>query len=157
MMTDDRVTRDQASMDTAHVWSKRSLCVRAKVGAMVLDTHGRVIATGYNGPPARFKHFGLPCDQWCKRAGSSEEKCPGYSDCPSLHAEANALLHAGTDRLRGATVFVTTDVCFGCAKLIAGTEVIRVVVAKDGGDTLHRNPAKSYEFLADCGIEVFFL
>ena len=155
-MTDQRTSKDEAAMATATEWTKRSLCVRAKVGASVLDDHGRVIATGYNGPPPGFEHFNLPCDRWCPRAGTDADKCSDYSDCLSIHAEANALLHAGTDRLRGATVYVTTDVCFGCAKLLAGTGVARVVV-ENSGEALHRNPAKSYEFLADCGVEVFFL
>lgn len=53
----------------------------------------------------------------------------------------------------GGTIYVTSHICFGCAKLIANSGVIRVVVAAERADQ-HRNPQASYKFLQDCGLTV---
>lgn len=53
----------------------------------------------------------------------------------------------------GGTIYVTSHVCFGCAKLIANSGITRVVVSTDEAHT-HRNPAASYKFLQECGLEV---
>lgn len=53
----------------------------------------------------------------------------------------------------GGTIYVTSHVCFGCAKLIANSGLSRVVVATDRADD-HRNPLASYQFLIQCGVEV---
>lgn len=151
----ERPTKDQVFEHIAFAAAGSSLCVRAKVGATIVDADGRIIATGYNGPPAGFDHGDLSCDQWCPRAGrDTGTKVSDYSDCPSLHAEANALMASERTQRKGGTLYVTTDVCYGCAKLVANSGITRVVVADDGGDTMHRNPSRSYEFLRDCGIEV---
>src|SRR5690349_19065333 len=64
----------------------RSLCVRDKVGAVIVDTNNRIVATGYNGPPSGFvlPYDNAPCHEWCPRATASD-LLQDYSDCPSLH------------------------------------------------------------------------
>lgn len=56
-----------------------------------------------------------------------DSPCPGYSDCRSVHAEANALLYASKDDCTGATLYITDDPCNGCLKFIRGAGVRRVV------------------------------
>lgn len=53
----------------------------------------------------------------------------------------------------GGTIYVTSHVCFGCAKLIANSGLARVVIDTDRADA-HRNPLASYQFLVQCGIIV---
>ena len=53
----------------------------------------------------------------------------------------------------GGTIYVTGHVCFGCAKLIANSGLLRVVVAADNA-AAHRNPQASYRFLQECGLIV---
>jgi deoxycytidylate deaminase len=60
--------------------SHRSLCNRDQVGAVIIDSDNRVVATGYNGPPWGFfrDDCGIedirdrpdpsPCVNWCKRS-----------------------------------------------------------------------------------------
>ena len=153
---------DETWLEVANVVAKRSLCVRDQVGAVIVSTANRIISTGYNGPPSGFEHNEHPCSQWCARARASQ--VPGttqlaldYTDCPSLHAEANAL--SVCDRLvrEGGTIYVTSHVCFNCAKLIAnsGLTTLHVAPAVFLESVQHRDPRKSYDFLERCGITVY--
>lgn len=63
-----RPTDDQLFMATAEVAASRSLCSRARVGAVIISIDMRVIATGRNGPPQFFPHNEQPCTEWCPRA-----------------------------------------------------------------------------------------
>lgn len=77
-----------------------------------------------------------------------------YEDCPALHAEANALSRSNHMHRAGGTIYVTSDVCYSCAKLIANSGIKRVVVDQTVPRE-YRNSAKSYEFLTiACGLTV---
>lgn len=142
--------------------ARRSLCTRDCVGAVIVSPTNRIIATGYNGPPATFPHDDKRCSNWCERARKdngfrapevvAEILSADYSDCTSLHAEANALMVCDRKDREGGTIYVTSDICFNCAKLIANSGLRRVVVC----DTYrsYRNVEASYDFLRTCEIEV---
>lgn len=55
-----RPSREQALMETAHVWAKRSTCSRNHVGA-VIAREGRILSQGYNGAPAGMPHCNHTC------------------------------------------------------------------------------------------------
>lgn len=157
--------------------AKRSLCSRDQVGCVITDVNNKIIGEGYNGPPKGFWHGQAPCTQWCQRAtrakwrageepyedpGSSvpnwaapghRDLAPDYSDCPSLHAEANALMMSDRTLRTMGTIYVTSHVCMGCAKLIANSGLQRVIVMTDD-DAPHRNAYASYEFMLTCGLEI---
>jgi dCMP deaminase len=118
----------------AEAASTRAECTRRKVGAIVLDSDGRIVGAGYNGAPA-----GKPSclDGACPRAfsevapGSSYDTGPG--SCIAIHAEANALLDAG--RLaRGGQLMVSSAICDGCLRLAKGARVAWVHCAKPNGE-----------------------
>lgn len=137
--------------------AKRSLCSRDQVGAVIVDRNNKVIGEGYNGPPRNFWHAEQPCVKWCNRSlmaqsGERHGLALDYADCPSLHAEANALLMADRSLCDRGTIFVTSHVCFGCAKLIANSGLIAVVVRSEARE--HRLSDQSYEFLKSCKINV---
>lgn len=150
----------------AHDMSSRSLCVRAHVGAVIVDSRNRIIDTGYNGPPEFFQHDDKPCTEWCPRSAGEETRLgrtnlgrvldPEYNDCPALHAEANALMTCDRTVREGGTIYVTSHVCYGCAKLIAnsGLRAVVVVLADDERDRAYRDPDRSYTLLEQCGVEV---
>lgn len=139
--------------------AKRSLCVRDQVGALIVDAEGKVIGEGYNGPPSGFQHGGLPCDRWCQRTvnfklSDGVNAFPDYSDCPALHAEANALMMSDRALRRNGWIYVTSHICIMCAKLIANSGLAYVRV--DALEThAHRRSDASYKFLRTCGLEVF--
>jgi deoxycytidylate deaminase len=161
----ERPSWDKTWFNVANVVAKRSLCVRDKVGAVIVDSMNRIVATGYNGPPTGFEHDDRPCTEWCSRAQAAVEVArlgrplmphhldAMYDDCPSLHAEANAI--SVCDRLArlGGTIYVTSHTCMNCAKLIANSGLMTVQV-QVGIAAKHRNPEAVYNFLETCGIEV---
>ena len=113
----------------------RADCTRARHGAIVVSPDHRIVSTGYNGAPSG--HLGCLTSGGCPRGRLSTDELAhlagGYDDpnspgfCISVHAEANALLHAGLDRTRQATLYVTGEPCYGCRKLIAAAGIARVV------------------------------
>lgn len=179
---------DQVWLHVAEAVSARSLCTRSKVGAVLVTPAHRVVAVGYNNPPAGFSHRDEPCTAWCQRAAKgayrdelvklsvdglhhperaviqtpltpsqlrSATLDPGYADCPSLHAEANALSVCDRVQREGGTLYVTSHVCHACAKLIANSGLSRVVVSTSAAETAaHRDPERSYDLLRDCGLVV---
>ena len=169
-------------MAVAKTIGQRSLCARDQVGAVVVSAANRVIDTGYNGPPAGFPGsavdgaWNIPCMNWCPRAAkdkwvrqdSSEDlptivddnafhgPQPDYSDCPALHAEANALMFGDRTQREGGTIYVTSGTCAACAKLVANSGLARAVYVGSGRFS-HRDSQKWYDFMVDCGLEVTVL
>lgn len=149
-----RPTWDEHWLSQAHNVPDRSLCSRAAVGAVIVDVHNEAVSSGWNGPPRGFPHGNRSCTEWCARAQKPvADMDPGYTDCPSLHAEANALMMSDKTLRRGGTIYVTSHVCFTCAKLIANSGLSRVVVAPDS-ETPWRTPDRGYVFLETCGVTV---
>lgn len=153
-------------MLVAQTIARRSLCDRDKVGAVIVDARNRIVATGYNGPPAGFPriHVGT-CQQWCTRARAVKiiertNDLPGftiqadYSDCPSLHAEANALIVCDRSVREGGTIYVSSSICSACAKLIANSGLARVVIMCKSAQWEYRDSKKWVEFLKSCGLDV---
>lgn len=84
-----------------------------------------------------------------------EDLSPDYSDCPSLHAEANALSVCDRTQREGGVIYVTSHVCHACAKLVANSGLSTVVIPSDDGfGAAHRRPERSYELLERCGVDV---
>jgi len=57
--------------------------------------------------------------------GSSYDTGPG--ECRSTHAELNAILQSSWAERQGATLYVNTEPCVGCLKIIACSGIIRVI------------------------------
>lgn len=55
-------------MKVAEAVAERSLCTRDQVGAVIASETNRIVAVGYNNPPAKFEHQGKNCLAWCTRA-----------------------------------------------------------------------------------------
>ena len=116
-----RINEHEGWMDIAFIVAKRSKCVRSQVGCVIVGADGRVVSTGYNGPPAKYAPGrAFSCAGFCPRHDATE-RAPDFSDCPSVHAELNALLYARSDELVGATVYITRDPCWSCALAIAAS------------------------------------
>lgn len=118
---------DQYFLEIAKVVAKRSTCSRKQVGAVIADARHRIVSAGYNGSPAGTPH----CTD--EDVGCLLKNIEGRDSCiRTIHAEANALAHAGTEgyRTRGWTIYVTVTPCYECAKLIIQAGVQRVVYAE---------------------------
>lgn len=108
---------------------------------------------GYNGPPAGFPADG-PCSSWCPRAMKDGNGDPSYDDCHAVHSETNAVVRADPQELLGATIYITSSMCKGCAKVVANSGIVRVVHLVDDEVYWYRNSAQTEEFLQQCGLSV---
>ena len=144
-----RSSWDTVWAEVALAVSRRSSCDRAQVGAVIVRDN-RVVSTGYNGParghPA---DTDLGCVSWCLRAAETPDLALGYGfTCPSIHAEANALLYASRSDVEGAVMYTTHAPCADCAKLISNSGVAELVMLK--APEPHRpNPI---QYLTDCEV-----
>ena len=147
-----RPSWDETWMKVADTVALRSRCSRAQIGAVVVSKDQRVSSTGYNGPAATYPESG-ECINWCQRAQGVVPLDNMYDACPSIHAEANALLYVDRSRVEGGTIYITDAACLQCAKLISNSGVSRVVM-RIHSKAAHRNPKATIEYLESCSIEV---
>lgn len=143
-------------MEVADTIAKRSLCDGRQVGAVIVDDTNRPISLGYNGPPQGYPTGGLRCSEWCQRqkARQSTEVDLSYGlKCPTVHAEANALMFADRRDYKGGTIYVTAACCGDCAKLIANSGIKHIVMRLDDRDA-HRDPYDIVDFVRQCGLDV---
>ncbi|KAI0274984.1 cytidine deaminase-like protein [Gloeopeniophorella convolvens] len=114
-----RPSWDSYFMTLASLASMRSNCMKRRVGA-ILVRDKRIVATGYNGTPRGLTN--------CSEGGCG--RCNGHIEqesCLCLHAEENALLEAGRERVEGATLYCNTCPCLTCTVKIVQTGVREVV------------------------------
>lgn len=124
----DRPTLDEIFLAEAALWATRSTCSRRKVGAVVAKD-GHTISAGYNGVPSGDKHC---VDGGCPRGKMSFDECLPFSDynqfpCNAAHAEFNALIRAGYDRAKGATIYITCAPCLQCEIQIRTAGIVKAV------------------------------
>jgi dCMP deaminase len=139
-------------MQVADAISQRSRCSRAQIGAVVVSKDQRISSTGYNGPASLFPTED-ECMAWCPRAQGLTTLDNTYDSCPSIHAEANALLYVDRSRVEGGTIYITDAACYQCAKLISNSGITRVVM-RIGTRAAHRLPDATVEYFKKCNIDV---
>jgi dCMP deaminase len=124
----NRIDLDEAYMQMAEVWARRSKANRKQVGALIVKDR-QIISDGYNGMPA----------------GDEDDTCEYYDESGELkskddvlHAESNALAKIaenGGVGAQGGTLYVTMSPCKECAKLIKQAKIKRVVFRELYRDT----------------------
>ncbi|HZJ76637.1 MAG TPA: cytidine/deoxycytidylate deaminase family protein [Oscillospiraceae bacterium] len=141
-----RPSWDEYFMEIAEVVKTRSTCLRRQVGAIIVKDK-QILSTGYNGAPTGLKH--------CEETGCIREQLEVPSGerhelCRGLHAEQNAIIQASLHgvKIEGATIYVTTQPCVVCAKMIINSGIKKVVYKGDYPDKL------SAQMLAESGITV---
>lgn len=136
----------------------RSRCPTG-VGCVIVDSQQRVVATGYAGPPADYIVLpqdlrGTGCEGYCvRRLLPNEDRDLAYRDCPSVHAELNALMFSDRSRVEGGTMYVSSSICVTCMKPVGNSGVGRVVWLTGGTDT-DRDVETVIEYLRQCQITV---
>ncbi|KAG9244751.1 cytidine deaminase-like protein [Calycina marina] len=119
-----RPSWDQYFMQLASLAAQRSNCMKRRVGC-VLVREKRVIATGYNGTPRGLKNCG---EGGCPRCNGGQGSGVSLSSCLCLHAEENALLEAGRERVReGAVLYCDTCPCLTCSIKICQMGITEVI------------------------------
>ncbi|KZV76933.1 hypothetical protein PENSPDRAFT_645691 [Peniophora sp. CONT] len=121
MLNTDRLrpSWDTYFMTLSELASMRSNCMKRRVGA-ILVRDKRIVATGYNGTPRGLVN--------CNEGGCTRCNHGAHEDaCLCLHAEENALLEAGRERIDGATLYCNTCPCLKCTIKIIQVGVKEVV------------------------------
>jgi len=129
-----RMTREEWALRIAEVVAMRATCVRRRVGCVLTDKHGRILATGYNGVATGLPHCteGHPCK------GANAKTGEDLDNCEAIHAEQNALLQC-QDTQRIHTCYVTVSPCITCTKLLLNTSCRRIVfIEMYGGEPCPR-------------------
>ncbi len=146
MKRNSRPNWDEYFLSIAKLVSKRSTCLRRKVGALLVKDK-RILATGYNGAPSGIKH--------CEERGCLREKLKVPSGerhelCYGLHAEQNAFLQAALHGIsvEGAKIYATTQPCIICAKMFINAGVKEIVIAGRYPDKMAR------DFLKEAHIKI---
>ena len=133
-MPDERPSWDEYFATLAKQVSTRTTCMRRAVGAVVVKDN-RILATGYNGVPSGMHHCGeVGClrDKLGVPSGQRQEICRG------LHAEQNAIIQAakyGID-ISGAKIYITTQPCITCAKMLINAGITEIIYANPYPDEL---------------------
>lgn len=116
-----RMSKPEYSMSMAFTAALRATCIRAKVGAVIVDDHGRILGTGFNGTV------------------TGDPECLGHEVCnkdglgciTTIHAERNAI--ESVDRLSryGSTLYVTMSPCLECFKAACNAGISKIVYFDD--------------------------
>ena len=134
---------DEYFINIAKAVSARATCFRRRYGAVVTKDNV-IVSTGYNGAPSGMRD--------CLEEGvctRKELKIPHgerYELCHSVHAEANAIIRASADELKGATIYISgadagageclSEPCMMCKRMILNAGIAKVVHS-DGGGSFH--------------------
>lgn len=131
-----RPSWDEYFMAIAQVVASRSVCLRHKIGALIVNDDRQILSTGYNGPPRGIMHCaargGCMRDRDNIPSGTRQEYCFG------LHAEQNAIVQAAREgiRLLGSTLYCTYQPCSLCARMVVNAGIKQVHFMADYPDDL---------------------
>lgn len=115
-------------LSIAYAVAWRSTCLRKKYGAVIVK-NDEIIATGYNGAP----RGELNCCDVGKCARENYKHGEGYTVCPAVHAEQNAIISASRDNMIGATLYlactgITNPMpCEICRRMIKNSGIAKVI------------------------------
>lgn len=99
--------------------------MKRRVGCVLIHNN-RILSTGYNGTPRNLPNCNAGGCPRCNSAATGN-----LASCLCLHAEENALLEAGRERIReGSVLYCDTCPCLTCSVKIAQVGVKEVVYSQ---------------------------
>lgn len=119
--------------------ARRGTCIRRCYGAVIVDTHNRIVSTGYCGSP---KGDSNCCDLGvCRRKELNVPSGQRYELCNSVHAEQNAITFASVERMQDATVYIAgfdwktgkevdSHPCDICLRIIKNSGIRKIIYKK---------------------------
>jgi dCMP deaminase len=124
-------------LDIAETVLERGTCLRRNFGAIIVKTD-QIVSTGYVGAPRGRRHC---CDIGvCQRPELNVPRGQRYEICRSVHAEANAIIHASRVDMIGSTLYLVgkemdtgayvenASPCAMCKRLIINAGITNVIV-----------------------------
>ncbi len=114
-------------MAMAKLTASRSGCNSRPTGAVIVKDN-RIISTGYNGTIAGMPQCTDYGHRYClhRDRDADDSGRLKYQDCPSIHAEQNAINQVasiGGIGLMGASIYCTLQPCIFCLKNIASVDI----------------------------------
>ena len=128
---------DKRFMEVASLIATWASCYQAdrKIGAVIVKNK-RILTTGYNGAPAGIRT--------CVERGECMRKKQGIASgtrhelCYAIHAEQNAIIQAARYgiNITGASIYITTQPCVVCAKMLINAGIQEIVYQNPYPDEL---------------------
>lgn len=127
-------------LDMADVARERGTCLRRNYGAVIVK-NDVIVSTGYVGAPRRRANcidLGT-----CIRQKMGIPRGERYEFCRSVHAEANAIIHASREQMLGATLYLVgreastgelipdANSCTMCKRMIINAGIAQVIIRRD--------------------------
>ena len=127
-------------LDISETVLSRGTCLRRNFGAIIVK-NDQIISTGYVGAPRGRKN----CSDigYCTRQRLNVPRGTRYELCRSVHAEANAIIHAQRTDMLGSTLYLVgreaatgeyikdANPCAMCKRLIINAGISTVIVRDD--------------------------
>ncbi|MBC8546582.1 cytidine deaminase [Clostridiaceae bacterium NSJ-31] len=127
-------------LDIAQTVLTRGTCMRRNFGAIIVK-NDQIISTGYVGAPRGRKN----CTDlgFCTRQRLQVPRGTRYELCRSVHAEANAIIHAERSDMIGSTLYLVgreydsgeyvanANPCAMCKRMIINAGISTVIVRDD--------------------------
>lgn len=127
-----RINKENYYLDIAEVVLKRGSCIRRNFGAVIVK-NDQIISSGYTGAPRGRKN----CIDlnFCKRENLGIPRGERYEMCRSVHAEANAIIHASRNDMIDSRIYLVgkemsngqyvknTSSCAMCKRLIINSGI----------------------------------
>ena len=128
---------DKRFMEVAALIATWASCYQPerKIGAVIVKNK-RILTTGYNGAPAGIRT--------CVERGECMRKKQGIASgtrhelCYAIHAEQNAIIQAARYgiNITGASIYVNTQPCIVCAKMLINAGIDEIVYQNPYPDEL---------------------
>lgn len=127
---------DKLFMEKAYEQAEKSVCLRAKVGAVIVRD-GEVIAQGYNNMAGGINDC---AESGCIRDIMHIPSGQRREVCRAICAEQLAISEAARNgiSLDGAVAYITTYPCHICAKLLVSSGISEIVYDKEYPDELSK-------------------
>lgn len=124
-------------LDIAQAVAERGTCLRRNYGAIIVK-NDQIVSTGYVGAPRGRENC---CDLgYCTREEMKIPRGERYELCRSVHAEANAIVHAARNDMIDATIYLVgkdcktgelvpdANACAMCKRLIINAGISKLIV-----------------------------
>ncbi len=133
----NRIDKKNYYLDIAETVLERGTCLRRNFGAIIVK-NDQIVSTGYVGAP-RGRHNCIDLGV-CIRESMQVPRGERYELCRSVHAEANAIIHASRNDMIGATMYLVgkdaktgeyvkdANSCAMCKRMIINAGIKRVII-----------------------------
>ena len=132
-----RTDKKNYYLDIAETVLERGTCLRRNYGAIIVK-NDQIVSTGYVGAPRGRKNcidMGV-----CVREQNNVPRGERYELCRSVHAEANAIIHASRDAMIGSTLYLVGKdaktgeyvenacACSMCKRMIINAGIKKIII-----------------------------